>query len=424
MSQHPDSYYVATASGFPEYPTLKGEERCDVCVIGGGYTGLSSALHLAERGYSVILLEAHRVGWGASGRNGGQVCSGQRQDQQYLEQRLGEERARELWQLGEAAKALVRERIQRHEIPCDYRPGILHVAHKPAYVAEMWHYVEHLQSRYGYEHIHWLDQQPLREVLASDSYHGGWLDEGAGHLHPLNYALGLAKAAGEAGVRIFEQSQVSTFQGGNAPVACTHGGAVQARHLVIACNGYLDNLVPSLAGQIMPINNYILATAPLGEAAAEALIAQQRAVSDSRFVINYYRLSADHRLLFGGGESYRRSFPADLRNFIRPYMLAVFPQLADTPIDYAWGGTLAITRNRLPCFGRTAGEVYYALGFSGQGVALGSLAGELIAEALAGQAERFDLMASLPTPRFPGGTLLRWPALVLGMLYYGLRDRL
>lgn len=423
-AQHPDSYYVATATGLDDYPVLSGEESCDVCVIGGGYTGLSTALHLAERGYQVILLEANRLGWGASGRNGGQVCSGQRQDQEDLEKHLGESRARELWQLAEAAKGLVRARIERHQIPCDYRPGIIHAAHKSRFAAPMERYATHLREFYNYPQIHWLSREALREQLASDDYHGGWLDQGAGHLHPLNYALGLARAASQAGARLYEHSRVSTFQGGKTPIACTHGGSVRARHLVVACNGYLDKLVPSLAGRIMPINNYILATAPLGEAAAEGLIRDQRAVSDTRFVINYYRLSADHRLLFGGGESYRRRFPADLRNFIRPHMLAVFPQLADTPIDYAWGGTLAITRSRLPCFGRFNGEVYYALGYSGQGVALGTLAGELIAEAVAGQAERFDVMASLPTPGFPGGTLLRWPGLVLGMLYYSLRDRL
>jgi len=424
--QHPDSYYAATATatGFPDHPALGGEEHCDVCVIGGGYTGLSSALHLAERGFDVILLEANRVGWGASGRNGGQLGSGQRQDQWDLERHFGEGTARELWQLGEAAKARVRELIQRHTIDCAYRPGILHVAHKARMAPALERYVGHLREYYSYDRIHWLPRERLREVLASDGYHGGWLDEGAGHLHPLNYALGLARAASAAGVRIFEHSRVSTFQGGRAPIACTHGGAVRARHLVVACNGYLGKLVPQLAGRIMPINNFIIATAPLGEAGAEALIHDHRAVTDTRFVINYYRMSADHRLLFGGGENYRRRFPADIRAFVRPYMLEVFPQLADTPIDYAWGGALAITRNRMPLFGRLAGEVYYALGFSGHGVAMGTLAGELIAEALTGTAGRFDLLANLRVPAFPGGTLLRWPALVLGMLYYGLRDRL
>jgi len=421
-AQHPDSYYAATATGFPDHPTLVGEEHCDVCVIGGGYTGLSSALHLAERGYNIILLEAYRVGWGASGRNGGQVGSGQRQDQWDLERHVGEGLARELWQLGEAAKARVRDLIQQHAIDCAYRPGVLHVAHKARLAPDLERYVAHLREYYSYDKIHWLPRERLREVLASDTYHGGWLDEGAGHLHPLNYALGLARAASAAGVRIFEHSRVSTFQGGHAPIACTHGGAVRARHLVVACNGYLGRLVPQLAGRIMPINNFIIATAPLADAGA--LIAEHRAVTDTRFVVNYYRISADQRLLFGGGENYRQGFPEDIRAFVRPQMLKVFPQLADTPIDYAWGGTLAITRNRLPCVGRLAGEVYYALGFSGHGVAMGTLAGELIAEALAGSAERFDVLAGLRVPAFPGGTLLRWPALVLGMLYYGLRDRL
>jgi gamma-glutamylputrescine oxidase len=174
----------------------------------------------------------------------------------------------------------------------------------------------------------------------------------------------------------------------------------------------------------MPLNNFILATAPLGEAGARALIRDDVAVADTKFVIDYFRRSPDHRLLFGGGESYSARYPADLRRIVRPRMLKVFPQLADVPIDYAWAGTLAITRSRLPHFARLAPEILVAHGYSGHGIGPATLAGKLIAEAIAGAAERFDVLAALEAPRFPGGALLRWPALVLGMLYYGLRDRL
>ncbi len=422
--QHPPSYYAASAHDLAHQPPLDGSTRCDVCVIGGGYTGLSAALHLAERGFDVVLAEAQRVGWGASGRNGGQLCSGQRRDQWALEKTLGTERARQLWDLAEEAKRTVRERIARHAIECDLKPGLLHAAHKPADAEYFARYADKLAGEYGYDRIRAVDRAEMAEMLGTRRYFGGNLDLGAGHLHPLNYALGLARAALAAGVRIFEHTPAQRYDRLTPTTVTTPRGDIRAEHLVLACNGYLDALEPRVAGRIMPINNYIVATEPLGETRARALIRDDVAVADSKFVIDYFRLSADRRLLFGGGETYRRSFPADIAGFVRPCMLRVFPQLAGVRIDYAWGGTLAITLARLPHFGRLAPNVYYAQGFSGQGVALTSLAGKLIGEALAGSAERFDLFAGLPTPRFPGGTLLRWPALVLGMLYYALRDRL
>ncbi len=283
---------------------------------------------------------------------------------------------------------------------------------------------EHLRTRYGYPHVRYVARAEMAEMLGTTRYFGGLLDSDGGHLHPLNYALGLARAALAAGGRIFEHSRVVRIAERPEPIAATAEGEVRARHLVLAMNGHLGRLVPRLAGRIMPINNFMLATAPLGEAGARALIRDDVAVADTKHVIDYFRLSADHRLLFGGGETYTRRFPADLKSFVRRYMLRVFPQLAETPIDYAWGGTLAITRTRLPQFARLAPDVFVAHGYSGQGVALATLAGQLIAEAVCGTAERFDVMAALPVPRFPGGTLLRFPALVLGMLYYSLRDRL
>ena len=422
--RHADSYYAASAVGLVERPRLESALVCDVCIVGGGYTGLSAALHLAERGYDVVLLEAERLGWGASGRNGGQLCSGQRKEQDALEARLGVETARRLWDLSEAAKALVRDRVARHRIDCDLKPGLLTVAYKAGEQRVLAAHVETLARDYGYGEMQLLSAAELRARLGSEIYHGGVLDRGAGHLHPLSYALGLARAAEAAGARLFEDSRVSSLTPGRPSVLATAAGRVRARAVVLACNGYLERLEPRIAGQIMPINNFVLATEPLGEAGARALIRDDVAVCDTKFVVDYFRLSADRRLLFGGGETYSRRFPRDLKGFVRTHMLRVFPQLADRRIDYAWGGTLAISMNRLPCFGRLDPEIFYAHGYSGQGVALASLAGQLIAEAFAGTAERFDFLARLPRRDFPGGTLLRWPGLVAGMLYYSLKDKL
>lgn len=421
----PPSYYMATAKGPVESQALQGAVTCDVCVVGGGYTGVATALHLAERGYKVILLEAQRIGWGASGRNGGQLCSGQRVEPAAMTKLVGAERARVLWDLGEESKSLVKQRIARHGIDCDLKTGLISAGIKPDHGRELQDYARALNDDYGYPHIRPLSRSELREEVASDAYHGGCFDSDAGHLHPLNYVLGLARAAREAGVAIHQETPaLEITRAGGKPGVRTPQGSVSADYLVLACNGYLGKLEPRIASTIMPINNFILATAPLGAERARALIANDAAVADSKHVIDYYRLSADGRLLFGGGESYRQSYPKDIAGLVRKCMLRIFPQLDDVAIDYAWGGTLAITLNRLPAFGTLDGNIIYAQGFSGQGVAMTTLAGQVIAEAVAGQAERFDIFAEIPTPRFPGGTLLRWPSLVVGMLYHSMLDRL
>jgi gamma-glutamylputrescine oxidase len=417
---YPASWYAATATPLDPFPPLQGETRADVCVIGGGYTGLSAALHLAEAGLDVVLLEANRVGWGASGRNGGQVGSGQRQDQDWLERRLGLARARALWDMGEDAKALVRELVARHDIACDLAPGIVYAAHKPAHAADYQAYARKLVRDYGYAEAEPLDRGAIAALVGTDAYHGGYLDRGAAHLHPLNYALGLARAAAQAGVRIFEGSRVTALD----PGPRTAAGSVRADVVILATNGYLGQLEPGVAARVMPINNFIVATEPLGADRAAGLIRDNRAVADSRFVVNYFRLTPDHRLLFGGGESYGWRFPRDIEAVVRPRMEAVFPQLRGVAVTHAWGGTLAITVNRMPAFQRLAPNLLSAAGFSGHGVALATLAGKAMAEAVRGDPGRFELIADLAQPRFPGGAALRHPLLVLAMSWYALRDRL
>lgn len=423
--EHAASWYAATANRTTDHPPLSGETSCDVCVIGGGYTGLSSALHLAERGYDVILLEANRIGWGASGRNGGQVGTGQRVDQITLEKRLGADHARMLWDLSVESMDLVLDLIDRHEIDCAYRPGILDAEIQEKHLDDSKHYASHLQERYGYSKARFVPGDEIGNLVASPAYRGGLLDTGSGHLHPLNYALGLAGAAEKAGVRLFEKSRVLGYEHQNSGVTVkTDGGVVRSRYLVLGCNGYLGKLDRSVAAHVMPINNFILATEPFSEADAEALIAGNIAVADSKFVINYFRLSEDRRLLFGGGENYGYRFPADIKSFVRKPMLEIFPQLKDARIDYGWGGTLAITAKRMPFFQRVAPNVLSASGYSGHGVAMATLAGQILAETIDGTAGRFDVFSKMKIPAFPGGDRLRAPLLVLAMTWYSLRDRL
>lgn len=421
---YPDSYYAATAIGLHEHPVLEGAERADVCVIGGGYTGLSAALNLAERGMSVVLLEAERVGFGASGRNGGLIGSGQRKEVPELEEQFGYELSRQLWDFAEAAKAEIRDRVEKHSIDCDLQFGQVEAIHKESYISEVAELVETLVERYDYPNMRFLDRDEVRDYVACESFCGGFYDNQAMSLHPLNYALGLARAAREAGVRVFENSRVTNYTRTDPSTVSTAKGSVETSFIVLACNGYLGKLEPRVAGKIMPINNFMIATEPLGEARAGKLIRDRICVHDTRFVVNYFRTSKDHRMLFGGGENYRSGFPPDIAKFVRPYMLKVFPQLEDARIDYAWGGTLSVTVNRLPHVGRLEPNLFYAQGYSGHGVPTANFAGKVVAEAISGTAGRFDVMASLPTYTFPGGTLLRYPGMVLGMLWYSLKDRL
>lgn len=420
--EYPPSLYAATATPFAAQPPLRGAITADVCVIGAGYTGLSAALHLAQAGLRVVLLEAHRVGWGASGRNGGQVASDMRRDQDDLERMVGRGDARRLWDLAQDANTLVQTLISEHAMPVTYRPGVAHACWTAAEARAGAIYAERLARDYGYSQIDVLDRQGIGDLIGSAVYQGGVIDWGAGHIHPLNFAIGLAQAAITAGAVVHETSPVVRIEPGVLPVVHTDGGQVTAAHVVLACNGYLGGLEPKVGARVMPINNFIVATEPLGDRAA-GILSQPVAVADTKFVVNYWRLSEDNRLLFGGGESYGYRFP-DIVATVKKPMLQVYPQLADVRIDHAWGGTLAITMKRLPYFARVQPNILSASGYSGQGVALATLAGRLMAEAVRGQSGGFDLMASLPVPRFPGGAALRWPLLVLAMTWYSARDRL
>jgi gamma-glutamylputrescine oxidase len=424
LDGYPESFYAATANDVHEHDRLCGSERADVCVIGGGFTGLSAALNLAEQGFDVVLLEAERVGFGASGRNGGLIGSGQRKDVLEMEEQFGFERSKLFWDFVEAAKAEIRDRVARHDIDCDLQYGQVEGVHKQRYVGHAKEYAAALADRYDYPHAKALSREETRELVATDDFLEGLLDSQAMSIHPLNYALGIARAARAAGVRVFENSRVTGYSHSDPATISTDDGVVSASFIVLACNGYLGKLEPRVASKIMPINNFVIATEPLGEERARRLIADRLCVHDTRFVVNYFRTSNDHRLLFGGGENYRSGFPKDIAAFVRPYMLELFPQLDDVGIDYAWGGTLSVTVNRLPHLGHLKPNLYFAQGYSGHGIAVSNFAGKIIAEAIGGTAGRFDVMASLPTYTFPGGTLLRYPGMVLGMFYYSLKDRL
>ncbi|MFN7573367.1 MAG: NAD(P)/FAD-dependent oxidoreductase [Betaproteobacteria bacterium] len=418
------SYYTASAPRPASHSPLASEAEADVCIVGGGIAGLSAALDLRARGYSVVLLEAREVGWGASGRNGGQALVGLACEMATIEQQLGREAARRVWAMTVEAIEQIHERRLAHGIDCDWQAGALAVAVNERKTRELHAACERLACDYGYDRVQPLARAELPRHIASPRYAGGAYDGFSGHLHPLKYTLGLARAAAAAGVHIHEGSAALRYDAAAQPVVHTAGGRVRCRHLLLAGNVYLNSLAPALARRIMPVGTFIAASHPLGRSRADALLPTRAAVADTQFVLDYFRLLADDRLLFGGRVSYSTVAPPNLPLAMRRRMLHVFPQLADVGVDYWWGGYVDITMNRAPDFGRLAPDVYYLQGFSGHGLALAGLAGRLAAEAMAGAAERFDLFARLKHRDFPGGRWLRTPALVLAMAWYRLRDAL
>jgi len=424
-THYPDSYYYHSANQIKDRPSLHEDITTEVCIIGAGYTGLLSAINLAEKGYKVVVLEANRVGWGASGRNGGQVGSGHNKKIHQLEKDYGKSLANDLWNLSEKAKSIVDERIKVHDISCDLKQGNATVSNNPNDDEMHRDYVEKLNRDYDYQLIRYMDSSEVSEMFHSPFFSGGGsIDMGGMHLHPLNYALGLADAAEKLGVTIYEQSKVISYTKSDPSLITTNKGNVNAKIVVLACNAYLGKLESKLAVKIMPVNNFMLATEPLSEEDAHYINRDDVCAHDNKFHVHYFRMSEDNRLLFGGGENYTRSFPKDLKSYVRKTMLDVFPHLSKIAIDYAWGGTIGVTVNRMPHIGRLEKNIYFSQGYSGHGVALASLAGTIIAEAIDGEATKMDIFGKVKIQTYPGGTLLRWPGFYLGMVYYSLKDRL
>lgn len=418
---HAPSWYAATAGDLTEHPRLRGAERADVCVVGGGYAGLSAALHLAQRGYDVVLVEANRIGWGASGRNGGQLGLGPRAPMRDYVRLVGRDDARKVWDLALAANGLVKRLIAEHAIACDLTPGHIEAAWRASDAKELADWPEQAARDWGHAGAVALSRDEIAERLGTARYHGGCFEPAAGHLHPLRYALGLGRAAASAGARIFECSRVTKIARGRVE---TSEGAITAAHTLLACNGYLDGLDPRAQARSMPINNFIAATEPLDPETADRINPGRVCVSDTKFVLNYYRLSPGNRLLWGGGESYGQRFPRDIPALVRRAMRAVYPELADLRFTHAWGGTLAITGTRMPAFQDLGNGVRAISGWSGSGVHMATLGGAIAAEAVSGTAERWDVLAKLPTPAFPGGSWFRAPLLAAAMTWYALRDRI
>ena len=424
LGQFPNSWYASTANNHKRYQMLEESIEADVCIIGAGYTGLSCALHLAEAGLKVVLLDAHRPGWGASGRNGGQVASGQRVDQRSLEREYGEVAAQKLWQIGQDAKYLVNDLIAKNVIDCDLKPGIIHACLNQREVKEEHENVELLKRKYGHQKITPLDKAQMQDIVGSKRYFGGSMDWSSGHLHPLNYALGLADSASKGGVQIFENSFVDQIEYGNKTLIKTKLGLVKTTYTILACNGYLGNLNKTVNKKVMPINNFIASTEVLNDDLKSSILNKDVAVADSKFVVNYFRMSKDNRLLFGGGETYGYNFPKNINAIVSKPMLKIFPQLANVKLEYSWGGTLAITMKRMPYLSKLNKNTYSASGYSGSGVAMATMAGKIISEDILGENGRFKTMASLITPNFPGGPKLRSPLLALAMTWYSMRDEL
>lgn len=423
-TEHTGSYYAATARWQTEYPRLVGEQRCDVAIVGAGFTGVSTALHLVERGYDVALIEANRVGWGASGRNGGQLIDGIVEVEKINEigRKFGNAAAETIRKIGIDSRDVVLERIEKYSINCDLKFGFLDVALCQADLDYFQSEVERKKST-GYPHkVELVSKEEMHTVIGSSIYIGGMIHRGNGHLHPLNLCIGEARAAEEQGARLFEQSHVTRVVHGDKPCVETAEGVMHAKKVVLAGNAYLGKSEPKLYGKVIPAGSYIIATEPLDTALAHEILPQDMAVCDQRIGLDYFRLSADNRMLFGGLCNYSGRHPKSITNAIRPNMVKVFPQLEEARVDFEWGGYIAITIKRVPQFGRIQGNTWYAHGYSGHGVAPTHIAGQILADAIGGDMERFDVFEKIRHWKLPGGKWFANPALALGMLYYRLKE--
>lgn len=420
---YPQSYYAASANPLPQRPELVGETETDICIIGAGYTGLSTALFLLENGFKVTIVEAAKVGFGASGRNGGQIVNSYSRDIDVIERTTNPKDAQLLGQMAFEGGRIIRERIAKYDIQCDLKDGGVFAAITPKQMGHL-EAQKKLWERYGHTQLELLDAKRIREVASTENYIGGMLDMSGGHIHPLNLALGEAAAVESLGGIIHEQSPAIRVERGANPVVHTPKGRVKAKFVVVAGNAYLGNLLPELASKSMPCGTQVITTEPLSEEMARSLLPQDYCVEDCNYLLDYYRLSGDRRLIYGGGVVYGARDPANIEAIIRPKMLKTFPQLKDVKIDYAWTGNFLLTLSRLPQVGRIGDNIYYSQGCSGHGVTYTHLAGKVLAEALRGQAERFDAFASLPHYPFPGGRLFQVPFSAIGAWYYSLRDKL
>jgi gamma-glutamylputrescine oxidase len=422
-----DSYYAETAPRERSWPSLKTREQADVAIVGGGLAGLSAAIELAERGFSVALLEAREIGWAASGRNGGQAIHGLACDMATIEAQVGMDGARLVWKATIEALDLIEQRCRQFAIDCEWQPGFIGVAVNARKARSLRQGADYLQRAYDYP-MRWIEPTEVRQWVDSPAYHSAVYDARSGHLHPLKYTFGLARAAARLGVRIYENSPVRELRCDTQVHLTTAEGELSASQALLAGNVYLDGLVPALDRRVMPVGTYIVASEPMDKARLDRLIPSRSAVCDNNFVLDYFRPTIDNRLLFGGRVSYSTRTPGRLRESLRQRMVGRFPQLSDVGVTHAWGGFVDVTMNRAPDFGRlptTPGRsapVYYLQGFSGHGLALTGLAGRIVAEAMSGDAARFDVFARFRHLPFPGRSLLRTPALVLGMAWYRLRD--
>ncbi|MEM9254793.1 MAG: FAD-binding oxidoreductase [Pseudomonadota bacterium] len=420
--EHTGSYYAASANVATDYPRLLGAQQADVCVIGAGFTGVSTALHLVERGYSVAVVEANRVGWGASGRNGGQLIGGFSGEQRVFDS-LPEAQRDMVWGLRWAGHEIVRDRIERYGIECDFKAGYIDVAIKPRHVKDLEEEAALLQSHAFADEFELLDAHATAELLGTSAYIGGLLNMGNGHLHPLNLCLGEAQAAVKLGVSVYEQSPVLRIERGKKAVVHTEQGSVEADFVVLAGNAY-HFLEKKLRGALFPVNSFIMATEPLDEEQVTHINPRDVAVCDPNYILEYYRLSADKRLLFGGRCNYAGSDSEVIARQLTPRMLKIYPRLRGIQIDYAWGGTIGVTVNRVPQLGRISDNILYSQGYSGHGVNVTHLAGQIMADAVAGTLERFDVFSRIKPVRLPGMNRFPRQLVALGMLYYKLRDSL
>ena len=428
MTSYPDSYYAASSNRAVDYPELKGEITADVCVVGGGYSGLSTAIALQEKGYQVVLLEAAKIGFGASGRNGGQLVNSFSRDIDHIEKHYGQVTAQAMGDMAFEGADCIRDLIKRYNIDCDYKQGGFFAAFTDKQMKGL-EQKKALWQKYGNDKLEMVSAKNIGEIVDTNAYVGGLVDKHCGHIHPLKLALGEAAALCSIGGKVYEQSKVIKIDEvkeglTESVIVKTAKGQVTAKTLVLAGNAYMGGLSPELSKKSMPCGTQIVTTEVLPEALAKSLIPSQYCVEDMNYKLDYYRVTADNRLLFGGGVTYGGGDPASIKRFLKPHMDKIFPAMKEYKIDYAWGGDFLLTLSRLPQLGRMGNNIYYAQGYSGHGVNTSHLAGKLLAETIHGEHSRFDVFAQLPHYNFPGGRMFKVPAVIMGAWYYGLRDKL